>query len=119
MTATYEQRVLLWLQQELAAFPPAGPGGKGILVEDVRLEQGGTEGQDIVILFREAGHLHCLFGFRNYLQFYGCITVSGGFYCLPMDATTTRRVLAASSPERLLAGARSAGSSLPHGVTSR
>ena len=68
MTATYEQRVLLWLQQELAAFPPAVPGGKGILVEDVRLEQGEPEGQDIVILFREAGRLHCLFGFRMFAR---------------------------------------------------
>ena len=68
MTATYEQRVLLWLQQELAAYPPAGPGGKDIFVEEVRLEQAEPEGQDIVILFREAGHPNCLFGFRMFAR---------------------------------------------------
>ncbi len=64
MTASYEQRVLQWVRRELGAYPPAGPSGKGILVEDVHLEQGEPEGEDIVILFREVQRPHCLFGFR-------------------------------------------------------
>lgn len=68
MSATYEQRVLHWLRQELAAYPPAVPGGKSIMVEDVRLEQAEAEGQDIVILFRVAERPHCLFGFRMFAR---------------------------------------------------
>jgi hypothetical protein len=34
MTASYEERVLRWIRRELRTSPPAGPSGKGILVED-------------------------------------------------------------------------------------
>jgi hypothetical protein len=64
MASTYEQRVLIWLRQELGGYPLAGPSGKNIVVEDIRLEKGKSEGDDIVILFREAERPNCLFGFR-------------------------------------------------------
>jgi hypothetical protein len=63
MASTYEQRVLTFLQQELGKYPPAGPSGKSILIEDIRLEKGDAEGDDIVIVFRDVDHPHCLFGF--------------------------------------------------------
>lgn len=63
-TSAYEKRVLIWLRQELGRYPLAGPDGKNIVVEDIRLEKGKSEGDDIVILFREAERPDCLFGFR-------------------------------------------------------
>ena len=68
MAPPYEQRVLIWLRQELGEYPPAGPSGKGIIVEDIHLEKGESEGDDIVILFREAERPHCLFGFRMFAR---------------------------------------------------
>jgi hypothetical protein len=68
MPASYEERVLRWVQRELTAYPPAGPSGKGIIVEDVSLEKGEPKGEDIVILFREAERPHCLFSFRMFAR---------------------------------------------------
>jgi len=48
----------------LSEYPITGPSGKGILIEDIHLEKDELESEDIVILFREAKRLHCLFGFR-------------------------------------------------------
>jgi hypothetical protein len=42
-----------------------GQGSKRIQVEDVHLEPGGPYGDEIVLLFREVGRPHCLFGFRT------------------------------------------------------
>jgi hypothetical protein len=64
MDPTYEQLVLRKVQQQLRLFPPGSIGGKSIIVEDISLEKGEAEGEDIVILFRTARHPHCLFGFR-------------------------------------------------------
>lgn len=64
MALTYEQHVLVWLQQKLGKYPPTEPNGKSIIIEDVRLEKGESGGDDVVIVFRAVGRPHCLFGFR-------------------------------------------------------
>ena len=61
---SYEGQVLTWLRRELSEYPPDGPSGKSILVEDVYLEKGESQGEDIIILFREVERPSCLFGFR-------------------------------------------------------
>lgn len=68
MISSYEQRVLLWLQKELASYPLAGPDGKAILIEAIHLEQDKQENDDSVIFFRVASRPHCLFGFRLFAR---------------------------------------------------
>ncbi len=70
MTSTYEQRVLDWLRKTLLEQDPdIGWGDKRITVEDVQLEQAGGE-KRIIILFREARRLQCLFGLRSHPSYF-------------------------------------------------
>jgi hypothetical protein len=63
MASSYEQRLLVWLQRKLVEHR-IGQGEKRISVEDVHLEKGESEGEMVVILFREVRRLRCVFGFR-------------------------------------------------------
>ncbi len=66
MNSSYEQRVLARLQHDLLVQnPQIGQGNKSITIDEVRLEEGGPEGDTVVILFRELGRPHCVFGFRT------------------------------------------------------
>ena len=63
---SYEERVWIWLQQQLLGqHPDIWSRGKQITIEEVRLEQRQSEEQSIVILFRVAERPQCLFGFRS------------------------------------------------------
>src|SRR5947209_5810793 len=66
MTLMYEQHVWAWLRHRvLEDDPQLGRGDKRIIFDDVRLEQGEPMEDMVVILFREVGRPHCLFGFRT------------------------------------------------------
>jgi hypothetical protein len=66
MTDAYEQKVVAWLQDMLIEHDPhIGPGAKRIHVDEVRLETGESEGDWVVLLFREARRPQCIFGLRT------------------------------------------------------
>lgn len=60
----YEELVRDALQRMLRERQ-IGHASKRILVEDVHLEAGGQYGDEVVVLFREVGRPHCLFGYRR------------------------------------------------------